>query len=146
MLFYTGLSHNSSEILREQQARTAGGNTTTLDALHVIKGAAREVRASLLEGDADAVGEIMHRAWAAKKTLSPGITSESIDRAYSAAMEAGALGGKLAGAGGGGFLLVYVPQAKQRAVTHALHELGLVKSDFQFDHAGARVLMNNAGD
>jgi D-glycero-alpha-D-manno-heptose-7-phosphate kinase len=61
-------------------------------------------------------------------------------------MEAGALGGKIAGAGGGGFLMVYVPPAKQRAVTHVLHELGLVKSDFQFDHAGTRVLMNNAGD
>jgi D-glycero-alpha-D-manno-heptose-7-phosphate kinase len=146
MLFYTGVVHDSSEILREQTARTARRVSTTLDALHVIKGAAREVRASLLSGDADAIGEIMHRAWGAKKALSPGITSEKIDRAYAAAMEAGALGGKIAGAGGGGFLMVYVPPAKQRAVTHVLHELGLVKSDFQFDHAGTRVLMNNAGD
>lgn len=146
MLFYTGLVHDSSELLREQQARTLRGAASTLDALHAIKAAAGEVRESLLAGDADAVGEIMHGAWSAKKSLTRGITSEAIDRAYAAAIEAGALGGKISGAGGGGFLMVYVPPVRQRDVTHALYELGLVKSDFQFDHAGARVLMNNAGD
>jgi D-glycero-alpha-D-manno-heptose-7-phosphate kinase len=146
MLFYTGEIHDSSTILRGQESRTREGSTATLQALHTIKAAAVEVRQLLLDGDLNALGEVMDRAWDAKKSLSPSITTDAIDRAYSAAREAGALGGKIAGAGGGGFLVLYVPLPNQDLVTRVLHGMGLVKSDFQFDHAGARVLMNNVGD
>jgi D-glycero-alpha-D-manno-heptose-7-phosphate kinase len=146
MLFYTGEIHDSSRILRGQESRTRNGSATTLEALHTIKTAAVEVRQQLLDGDLDELGEVMDRSWNAKKLLSPSITTDAIDRAYSAAREAGALGGKIAGAGGGGFLILYVPLSSQDLVTAVLHGMGLVKSDFLFDHVGARVLMNNVGD
>jgi D-glycero-alpha-D-manno-heptose-7-phosphate kinase len=82
----------------------------------------------------------------AKKKLSDGITNETIDAAYAAARQAGALGGKIAGAGGGGFMLLICPPDRQGVVEAALHQKGLVRADFNFDFGGARVLMNNVVD
>jgi D-glycero-alpha-D-manno-heptose-7-phosphate kinase len=143
MLFYTGLSHDSSEILVEQRARIQDRKAPTMEALHSIKQSAEAAREALLEGEPDRLGPLLHAAWQAKKQLSGGITNELIDKAYEAARAAGALGGKIAGAGGGGFLLVYCPPERQDAVTGALHSLGLLRTDFHFDFAGARILMNN---
>lgn len=146
MLFYTGLVHDSAVILRDQKARMSDPGRSNLSQLHAIKHAAKEVREALLCGDVDAIGPIMHKAWSTKKALSDGITNETIDRAYAAAMEAGALGGKIAGAGGGGFMLLICPPARQSEVERALQALGLIRADFHFDFAGARVLMNNVAD
>jgi D-glycero-alpha-D-manno-heptose-7-phosphate kinase len=88
----------------------------------------------------------MDEAWQAKKSLSDGISNQAIDSAYCAAREAGALGGKIAGAGGGGFMLLICPPDRHAAVETALHAQGLVRADFNFDFAGARVLMNNVAD
>jgi D-glycero-alpha-D-manno-heptose-7-phosphate kinase len=146
MLFYTGLVHDSSVILRDQKARMSDQGRSNVSQLHAIKHAAEQVRDALISGDVDAIGPIMHNAWITKKTLSDGITNETIDGAYEAALEAGAVGGKIAGAGGGGFMLLICPPAHQQQVESALHSLGLIRADFHFDFAGARVLMNNVAD
>jgi D-glycero-alpha-D-manno-heptose-7-phosphate kinase len=146
MLFYTGLVHDSSVILRDQRARMSDSERSNLQQLHAIKRAAEMVRIALLDGNVEQVGPIMHESWEAKKSLSDGITNQAIDEAYCAARKAGALGGKIAGAGGGGFMLLICPPGHQWAVEIALHEKGLVRADFNFDFAGARVLMNNVAD
>jgi D-glycero-alpha-D-manno-heptose-7-phosphate kinase len=143
MLFYTGLSHDSSQILEEQRTRIRGGKRATLKALHTIKDSAVAAREALLEARPDCLGALMDTAWQAKKQLSGSISNQFIDDAYTAARRAGALGGKIAGAGGGGFLLLYCPMESQDSVTRALHSLGLLRTDFHFDFAGARILMNN---
>lgn len=146
MLFYTGLVHDSSVILRDQKARMSDATHSNLNQLHAIRRAAELVREALLRGDVNSVGPIMHESWIAKQTLSLGITNEAIDRAYATALAAGALGGKIAGAGGGGFLLLLCAPERQGEVETALHQLGLIRADFHFDFAGARVLMNNVAD
>lgn len=146
MIFYTGLVHDSSVILRDQKARMEDPHRSNLEHLHAIKRAAEMVRDALLDGDVERIGPIMHEAWEAKKNLSHGISNESIDNAYRAARQAGALGGKIAGAGGGGFMLLICPPGHHGAVEDALHAQGLVRSDFNFDFAGAQVLMNNVAD
>jgi D-glycero-alpha-D-manno-heptose-7-phosphate kinase len=146
MLFYTGVFHDSSVILREQRSRMGDGQRSNLQQLHAIKRSAEMAREALLQGDIERLGPIMHQSWEAKKSLSDGISNPAIDRAYWAAREAGALGGKIAGAGGGGFMLLICPPKCHAAVEAALHENGLVRADINFDFAGARVLMNNVAD
>ena len=143
LLFYTGESHESQVILEEQNTRTSNRDPTTVEALHAIKGHAEEVRDALRSDEPDRIGEIMHRSWAAKKLLASRITNEQIDDAYDAALGAGALGGKISGAGGGGFLMLVCAQPRQADVTRALEGRGLVRTDFHLDTAGARVLVNN---
>jgi D-glycero-alpha-D-manno-heptose-7-phosphate kinase len=146
MLFYTGLLHDSSVILRDQKARMTDPQRSNLENLHAIKRAAEMTRDALLEGAVERIGPIMDDAWEAKKGLGNGITNQTIDSAYSAARQSGALGGKIAGAGGGGFMVMICPPDRQGAVETALHAQGLVRADFNFDFAGARVLMNNVAD
>jgi D-glycero-alpha-D-manno-heptose-7-phosphate kinase len=137
------LTHDSSAILRDQKTQTRDIMRSNIEHLHAIKHLAIEARESLLAGEPDRLGLILDRTWQVKKALSDGISNPFIDKAYSAARLAGALGGKIAGAGGGGFLVLYCPPEKQVAVTRSLHDLGLIRSDFHFDFGGARVLMNN---
>jgi D-glycero-alpha-D-manno-heptose-7-phosphate kinase len=146
MLFYTGVIHDSAVLLRDQKARMTDKENSNLEQLHTIKRAAELTRDALLLGEVERLGPIMDDAWQAKKSLSAGISNQAIDSAYSAARDAGALGGKIAGAGGGGFMLLICPPDRHTAVEAALHAKGLVRADFNFDFAGARVLMNNVAD
>jgi D-glycero-alpha-D-manno-heptose-7-phosphate kinase len=146
MLFYTGLTHDSAQILRDQQERMRDTRRSNLDALHEIRAAAHEMRDALLADCPEQVGPILDRGWQAKKRLSDCITNAAIDAAYEAALAAGALGGKIAGAGGGGFLMLYCPPDRQPEVTARMNQVGLVRADFHFDFSGARVLMNNVAD
>lgn len=144
MLFFTGSSHDSSRILRAQEENTRARSSGTMEALHAIRHTAGRARERLLAGDPDALGPLLHESWEAKKALAEGITTGVIDAAYAAALQAGATGGKIAGAGAGGFLLLYAPPDRQPKISAALHALGLLRTDFHFDFTGARVLMNNA--
>jgi D-glycero-alpha-D-manno-heptose-7-phosphate kinase len=143
LIFFTQQQHHSGEILAEQKQRSKDQDPAALDALHALKGHAHEARAALLEGEPQRLGEIMHRSWIQKKKLASGVTNSTIDAAYADAIAAGALGGKIAGAGGGGFLLLVCPPDKQQAVGEAMHEHGLIRSDFHPDSGGARILVNN---
>lgn len=139
LLFFTGSARDSTTILKEQQQSSAQGKAQTVEGLHRIKEAAVRCRRCLEVGDLDAVGSLLDEGWRQKRQLASGITNPRIDELYEAALEAGALGGKITGAGGGGFLLLYCHEARQEAVTQAMEERGLRRMDFHFDRYGVNV-------
>ena len=135
MMFYTGQLHSASSILKEQKQNITAGNRET-NQLKMCD-LARELREELQKNNINAMGRILHQNWLLKKTLANGITNPAIDEAYDKAMNAGALGGKLLGAGGGGFVLFYVPLEKQPKVKEAI---GLPQMPVAFDRQGSAVL------
>jgi D-glycero-alpha-D-manno-heptose-7-phosphate kinase len=96
-----------------------------------------------MKGRLRRVGEIMHESWQRKKRLARGVSNERIDRLYQLALEHGAVGGKIAGAGGGGFLLLYCEPEQHGAVSRVLEREGLIRLGFHFDDGGAQVLVNS---
>ena len=139
MLFSTGHSRNSAGILRQQRADT-GTNRAVIESLHRIKALGKEMCAALVAEDLDQFGRLLDQVWHEKRSLSGNVSSAAIDVWYGAAREAGALGGKIAGAGGGGFMLLYCPQPAQAGVRTALARHGLSELTFDFDDVGAQVL------
>lgn len=135
MLFYLGGTRSADAVLAKQNAGI--GNGTNLDALMAIRDLAYRTRDLLGEGDVDGVGEVLHEGWELKRTVADGISNNGIDEAYSTAREAGALGGKLLGAGGCGFLLVYAPEPRQAAVRRALAAYREVP--FHFSSTGSQI-------
>lgn len=142
MLFFTGHSRNSADILKEQTQASKKSSSGTVEALHRVKAMVADVRHSLISGDLHAFGELLHENWMQKKRFAPGVTNTLIDESYDDARRLGAVGGKITGAGGGGFLMLYCERPYQAGVTAALESRGLLRMDFRFDSAGARVLMN----
>ena len=143
LLFFTGASRAANDILQKQQQATDRSDQRVLAALDGLKEAAAETRQALLAGDLRQVGEIMHRSWQLKKRLSRSVSNPRIDEIYERARHRGALGGKMAGAGGGGFLLLYCQPDARDAVAQEMRRLGLYQMDFHFDFGGAKVLMNS---
>ena len=142
LLFFVGSTRISSDILSKQKDASARGKPEVVSALHAIKQAALEVKNCLERGDLRRFGELLDLNWQHKKRLAPGITTPLIDRCYDVARANGALGGKITGAGGGGFLMLYCEEEHQERVTCALMAQGLQRMDFRFDTGGARILMN----
>jgi len=136
MLFFTGISRKSDPILEEQQNHIAD----RLGTLREIKKMAYMARTELEAANIDFLGELLHKSWLLKKQLAGPISNGSIDKMYDAARQAGAIGGKLTGAGGGGFLLLYCPHAKQEAVRAALNPLQ--ELPFQLERDGTKVIFN----
>ena len=87
-------------------------------------------------------GHLLHEGWEQKKKFASGVSNERVDHLYTTARNAGAMGGKLAGAGGGGFMMIYCEEGRQDAVTRAMEAEGLRRMDYTFDNGGARVLLN----
>ena len=143
MLFYTGASRNAASILAQQRQASSEGQPRVIENLHGIKADALAVRDALGAGRLRLIGEILHESWQKKKRLVAGVSNESIDRLYQLALEHGAMGGKIAGAGGGGFLLLYCEPQHQAAVTRVLESEGLARLAFHFDDGGAQVLVNS---
>jgi D-glycero-alpha-D-manno-heptose-7-phosphate kinase len=142
MLFFTGRSHSSGSILAEQTRNSERPSSRTVDHLHAIKDCAEELLAGLKRGCVDGVGDCLHRSWMAKRELAAGISDPWIDRCYETARRSGAAGGKLTGAGGGGFLLLYCEPEHQSRVAVAMESLALSQMDFRFESGGAMVLVN----
>lgn len=142
LLFFTGQSRDSTAILARQTENTKSKSSKPLDALHRVRGMVDEVQDILERGDLDAFGAMLHAGWEEKKKFATGISNERIDRLYDLARERGALGGKLTGAGGGGFLMLFSQPGTQDDITAALEAEGLRRMNFYFDHAGARVMVN----
>jgi D-glycero-alpha-D-manno-heptose-7-phosphate kinase len=136
MLFFTGISRKSDTILEEQQNHIAD----RLETLREIKNMAYMARNELEAANIDFLGELLHKSWLLKKQLAGTISNGSIDKIYDAARQAGAIGGKLTGAGGGGFLLLYCLHAKQEAVRAALKPLQ--ELPFQLERDGTKVIFN----
>jgi D-glycero-alpha-D-manno-heptose-7-phosphate kinase len=146
LLFFTHSSHNSSDILASQSAQSSSSGGQVVESLHAIKQLAHEARRALESGDVDALGDLLHASWQRKKQLAAGVTNEQIDDCYAAAREAGALGGKITGAGGGGFLMLLAKHGCQGAIVQALQERGLYNMEFRFEASGAQILMNSGLD
>ncbi|HUI24627.1 MAG TPA: GHMP kinase [Candidatus Kryptonia bacterium] len=143
LLFFTGSARNSEAILRElddAMRRPGAAVVRTSDELAEI---AEQFHATLLGGDLDRCGRLLHHEWEVKQQLSPRISSEHIDRLYAAARAAGATGGKITGAGGGGFLLLDCAVDRQEAVRTALRAAGAREMSFAFDDQGAKVVYND---
>ena len=143
MLFFTGAAHDSWRLLKEQEHCVQRENGPAMESLHAIRGLAESMREVLLNGDFESFGRILHTGWEAKKKISPLVSNSVIDRAYELAIEQGALGGKITGAGGGGFLLVFCKEESQEKVRRALAEVGIREMAFEFDLDGAQVVVND---
>jgi D-glycero-alpha-D-manno-heptose-7-phosphate kinase len=143
MLFFTGTARDSRNVLQAQKRETASDDSATVRALHRIKEAAEACYSSLKLGNLDEVGRLLHESWMQKRLLAPGITNATIDAAYDEARSNGATGGKIAGAGGGGFLLLYCRERCQDSVTLALEERGLRRMEFGLESAGATITEAN---
>ncbi len=139
LLFWTKHAHDSVAILRAQRSDTET-RADVVASLHEIKVIAHAMRATLEAGRLDGFGCLLDDAWRTKRRLSAAISSDAIDEWYAAAKRAGALGGKITGAGGGGFLLLYAPLERHDAVRVAMRKAGLVEMPFSFDLAGVRCL------
>lgn len=136
LMFYLGGVHSASEILREQSR-----NIETLDKAQIqlrMCDIARMLKEELQNNNIDAMGELLHENWMLKKSLANGITNPLINETYEKAMSAGALGGKLLGAGGAGFMIFYVKPEKQMEVRKALSYLR--EMDFEMDNSGASIV------
>ncbi len=143
MLFFTGKSRDSGKILSDQSRASREQNPATMERMHKIKALGYDILAALTEGRLDDFGDLLHQSWVQKRGVNRDISNDQIDVAYDAARSNGAIGGKITGAGGGGFMMIYCHEAKQPAVTSALQALGLARMDFRFDFDGAQVLLNN---
>ena len=136
LLFYTGVTRSAKSILTEQRDNTHE-HSQTRTALLGVRQLAEELKSALCRHDLTSFGHILHEGWLLKKQFAGGVSNSFIDEAYDRAIAAGALGGKLLGAGGGGFLLFYVPLESQGAVCEALARLRQV--NFSFDLQGTRI-------
>jgi D-glycero-alpha-D-manno-heptose-7-phosphate kinase len=144
MLFFTGSSRESTSILKHQRKSTQDRDEAVLQALHHIKQVAVDIQSCLERGDLDEFARLLDYAWQEKRRLAPGLSTGFIDELYTLALEKGALAGKITGAGGGGFLMLYCHEEAQDAVTVVLEERGLKRMNFHFDQQGATVLLNVA--
>ena len=143
LLFFVGSAHNSWTILEEQENSTRSHKGYALDALHEVRSLVDRMRLAIERSDLNAVGLLMDEAWMAKKRISNKISNERIDHLYDIAKQNGALGGKITGAGGGGFLLFCCDPAHQDSIRTALATEGVKEMAFGFDFQGAQVIVND---
>ena len=136
MLFYTGVTRSADSILVEQRANIE----STRPQLDLLRDLAGFAAGRLRNGDVDAIGPAMRESWEAKRKLATGVSNDEVDAAVTRALDAGASGAKLTGAGGGGFLLVICPMERQRAVRENL--AGMRELPIKLDHLGSRVVLN----
>ncbi|MBU1230514.1 MAG: GHMP kinase [Proteobacteria bacterium] len=134
LMFYTGVERHSSTILADQQDGIRD-NAGYLDQMVALSETMREM---LVKNDLHAVGELLHQGWMGKRKLAPGVTSPRIDELYELARGAGAVGGKILGAGGGGFLMLYAEEADQDRVRQALADLK--ETPFRFEPQGSKII------
>jgi D-glycero-alpha-D-manno-heptose-7-phosphate kinase len=141
LLFFTGYARTADSMLQDQKGRSEQGERAMLDNLHMIADIGRRVGEALEHGDSRQFGHLMQEHWEYKRTRTAGMSSGRIDRWYGVGIANGALGGKLVGAGAGGFLMFYAedPAALREAMMHE----GLIELRFSFDHDGAAVIVRD---
>lgn len=140
LLFFTGFSREAGSILKDQDTRTNHNDGQMLNNLHYVKEIGYRSRDALESSNAILFGELMHEHWEHKKRRSGGMSNSQIDEWYELGISSGAVGGKLVGAGGGGFLMFY---AKDRnKLRHAMARAGLEEVRFRFDFEGTKVVMS----
>jgi D-glycero-alpha-D-manno-heptose-7-phosphate kinase len=141
ILFFTGYTRNASDILRDQDSRSKQKDSDMLENLHFIKRLACESKAAMEGGNLRRFAELMHEHWEHKKRRTQGMSNTEIDKFYELGRTNGALGGKLIGAGGGGFLMFYT-EDKTR-LRHVMTRAGLREVRFRFDFAGSQVIVQS---
>ena len=142
LLYYTGTTRRSSKILDEQRRGTLAGDRVMLDSLHRTKELGYQIKEALVHGDLGCYGGLLDEHWQNKKRRSARMSDDRVDRCYHLARQQGALGGKVVGAGGGGFLMLFCPNGRKAAVRQAMTAEGLREMPFEFDFEGAKVLVN----
>jgi D-glycero-alpha-D-manno-heptose-7-phosphate kinase len=138
LLFFTGFSRSAGAILKDQDQRTKHNDAVMIDSLHYVKDLGLRSKAALEAKDLVGFGKLMHEHWENKRKRSGGISNPHIDKWYQIARANGAIGGKLIGAGGGGFLMFY-SEDKVR-LRHAMRDAGLTEVRFRFDFEGTKVV------
>jgi D-glycero-alpha-D-manno-heptose-7-phosphate kinase len=138
VLFFTGVSRESARIIADQSSNVASGGPDALDAMHGIKHEALGMKECLLRGDFGGLVESMRMGWESKKRSARTVSNAYIDEIYSAAIRAGALAGKVSGAGGGGFMLFFVPTERRMDVIRALGSFECKVSNCHFTKHGAQ--------
>jgi D-glycero-alpha-D-manno-heptose-7-phosphate kinase len=139
ILFYTGNPRRSAEIIEQESRNVREHNESAIEAMHKTKEAAYAMQDALLRGEVSAMGEIMQQAWEQKKRMADGITNPFIDSLYATAMRAGAYGGKVSGAGGGGYMMFLVDPARRTLVEAALTNINSKgMAPFSFTSQGAQ--------
>jgi D-glycero-alpha-D-manno-heptose-7-phosphate kinase len=136
ILFYTKTSRISSAIIETQQRNVNAGSVISVDAMHKIRELAVKMKEAILKGKLDKMGELLNLSWEYKKQMADGITNPRIDKIYNVAMEAGATGGKISGAGGGGFMFFYCPGITRYNVISALEQFGGNARRYEFTKQG----------
>ncbi len=136
VLYYTETSRLSSKIIEAQSKNVNDKNEKTIEAMHKLKEQALQMKETLLKGEIDTIGEILDFGWQHKKQMAKGITSPFIDEIYDAAIKAGASGGKISGAGGGGFMFFYCPNNTRDAVIRSLKKFGGDAKRYEFVNTG----------
>ena len=139
LLFFTGYARSASKILREQHDKSTQSDEAMLENLHFVKKLGRQSQRALEANDLHEFARLMDVHWQRKKQRSPMMSNDQINNCYEVAMANGALGGKLVGAGGGGFLMFYA-EDKAR-LRHAMREGGLTEARFQFEPEGTKILI-----
>lgn len=136
LLYYTGASRSSASIIDEQIKNTSGGNKDSIDAMHQIKLSSLEMKSALLKGDIKQFSSVLGRSWENKKKMAHSITNNEIDFIMEHAINAGAITGKVSGAGGGGFIIFIVEPTKRIDVERTLNKLDGRVVNFQFSEGG----------
>ncbi|MDB5552058.1 MAG: galactokinase [Rhizobium sp.] len=139
LIFFTGYARSASDLLRDQDTRTRQNDSSMIDNLHYVKDIGLRSKAALEGGDLLGFGKLMHEHWEHKRKRSSGMSNSQIDHWYNLGMDAGALGGKLIGAGGGGFLMFYAEEKIK--LRHIMREAGLTEVRFHMDFEGTKVLV-----
>ena len=143
LLCYTGTMRLSAHIIQDQVERYERREAQTMQALRELKVLTIEMKNALLRRELDSFGELLHREWQYKKTLSPRISSAQLDELYEIARKYGALGGKITGAGGGGYMLLYCPAERKHAVAARLKEFGCTITDMSLEPMGLQTWRRN---
>ena len=136
ILFYTKTSRISSEIIKTQQQNVNSGSVKSVEAMHKLKELAVKMKEAILKGKLDMMGELLNLSWEYKKQMADGISNIQIDKIYEAAIKAGATGGKISGAGGGGFMFFYCPGITRYNVIKALEQFGGHARRYEFTKQG----------
>ena len=142
LLFYTGLTRSSSEILEAQKQDTERKDSAVIDSLHHTKELGYKIKEALEQGDLERFGMMLDEHWQNKKRRSAKISDARLDRWYETVKGCGGLGGKIMGAGGGGFFMFFCPNQSKAKIRKALAEAGLREMPYDFDFEGAKVMVN----
>lgn len=141
LLFFTGYSRNAGDILKDQKQKSSKDDEKMIENLHFIKELGISSKNAIESGDIQAFGELMHEHWIKKRIRTKGMSNSNIDNWYEAALKNGAVGGKIVGAGGGGFLMFLANDRKK--LRKKMNSLGLQEVRFKFDFEGTKVLVSS---